>query len=62
MLRLPLSSSRLKEGKSNVGMKRGMVDIPKMMKAAAVDRFGGPEVLKVHKVPVPSLDDDRQRV
>ena len=28
------------------------------MKAAAIDRFGAPEVLGVKTVPVPSCDDD----
>ncbi len=30
--------------------------IPKMMRAAALDRFGGPEVLTLHTLPVPTLD------
>jgi NADPH:quinone reductase-like Zn-dependent oxidoreductase len=28
------------------------------MRAAAIDRFGGPAVLKVHTLPVPPVDDD----
>jgi NADPH:quinone reductase len=32
------------------------VTIPERMRAAAIDRFGGPEVLKIHTLPVPSLD------
>jgi NADPH:quinone reductase len=32
-----------------------MQPIPKMMKAAAIDRFGPPEVLTLHKVPVPDV-------
>ena len=28
-------------------------DIPATMRAAAIDRFGGPEVLSVHTLPVP---------
>jgi NADPH:quinone reductase len=31
-------------------------EIPEIMQAAALDRFGGPEVLTLHKVPVPELD------
>jgi NADPH:quinone reductase-like Zn-dependent oxidoreductase len=30
--------------------------IPKFMRAAAIDRFGGPEVLTIHSLPVPSCD------
>ena len=30
--------------------------IPKTMRAAAIDRFGGPEVLSLHTLPVPDLD------
>jgi len=26
------------------------------MRAAALDRFGGPEVLSIHSLPVPSID------
>jgi NADPH:quinone reductase-like Zn-dependent oxidoreductase len=29
--------------------------IPKTMRAAAIDLFGGPEVLRLHELPVPSL-------
>ena len=29
---------------------------PKLMHAAAIDRFGGPEVLRVQELPVPELD------
>ena len=32
--------------------------VPTTMRAAAIDRFGGPEVLKVQALPVPVLDDD----
>lgn len=31
-------------------------DIPKTMRAAAIDRFGGPEVLQLHSLPVPEPD------
>lgn len=31
-------------------------DIPKVMRAAAIDRFGGPEVLMLHTLPVPEPD------
>ena len=30
--------------------------IPSTMRAAALDRFGGPEVLTIHDLPVPTLD------
>jgi NADPH:quinone reductase-like Zn-dependent oxidoreductase len=33
-----------------------MQPIPKMMRAAAIDRFGGPEVLSLHSLPVPVPD------
>ncbi|MDB5350827.1 MAG: NADPH:quinone reductase [Planctomycetota bacterium] len=33
-----------------------MHKIPKVMRAAAIDRFGGPEVLSIHSIPVPDLD------
>jgi len=28
--------------------------LPKMMRAAAIDRYGGPEVLSIHRLPVPT--------
>jgi NADPH:quinone reductase-like Zn-dependent oxidoreductase len=31
-------------------------DVPKMMRAAAVDRFGGPEVITMHSLPTPTVD------
>jgi NADPH2:quinone reductase len=33
-----------------------MHTIPKIMKAAAIDRFGGPDVLSIHSLPVPVPD------
>jgi NADPH:quinone reductase len=30
--------------------------VPKTMHAAAIDRFGGPDVLKIHELPLPELD------
>src|SRR5437763_1749102 len=33
-----------------------MAKIPKTMRAAAIDRFGGPEVLTIHTLPVPEPD------
>lgn len=35
-----------------------MRDIPKTMRAAAIDRFGGPEVLTIHELPVPTIAAD----
>ncbi|MEA2767944.1 MAG: hypothetical protein QOD93_906 [Acetobacteraceae bacterium] len=35
-----------------------MTTIPKTMRAVAIDRFGGPDVLKVGMLPVPSPDAD----
>ena len=32
-----------------------MPQIPKMMQAAAIDRFGGPEQLTIHTLPVPEI-------
>ncbi|MGZ4870404.1 MAG: quinone oxidoreductase family protein [Candidatus Angelobacter sp.] len=32
--------------------------VPSSMRAAAIDRFGGPAVLKLHALPVPPVDDD----
>jgi NADPH2:quinone reductase len=32
------------------------VHLPNIMEAAAIDRFGGPEVLTTHALPVPSVD------
>jgi len=32
-----------------------MPSLPKTMRAAALDRFGGPRVLRIHRVPVPSV-------
>src|SRR5882672_6293624 len=34
----------------------GAALIPKLMRAAALDRFGGPEVLTLHRLPVPVPD------
>src|SRR5437868_8296485 len=36
---------------------RKTAEIPETMHAAAIDRFGGPEVLTIHTLPVPHLDD-----
>ncbi|HEY1628212.1 MAG TPA: NADP-dependent oxidoreductase, partial [Tepidisphaeraceae bacterium] len=35
-----------------------MPTIPKMMKAAAIDRSGGPKMLKLHTLPVPGIAAD----
>lgn len=34
-----------------------MQTIPRTMQAAAIDRFGGPEVLTIHELPVPEIDE-----
>jgi NADPH:quinone reductase len=37
--------------------RRGpMQTVPETMRAAAIDRFGGPEVLTIHTLPVPEVD------
>jgi NADPH:quinone reductase-like Zn-dependent oxidoreductase len=33
-------------------------DLPTTMRAAAIDRFGGPEVLRLHVLPVPDVGSD----
>jgi len=35
---------------------RGAVRLPATMRAAAIDRFGGPEVVTLHTLPVPEVD------
>lgn len=37
--------------------KAGATEIPKLMRAAAIDRFGGPEALRIHELPVPEVDE-----
>lgn len=32
-----------------------MADLPNTMRAAAIDRFGGPELLTIHELPVPTV-------
>jgi NADPH:quinone reductase-like Zn-dependent oxidoreductase len=45
------------ETKKHTGEKHSReIEIPEIMHAAAIDRFGGPEVLTLHKVPVPVID------
>jgi NADPH2:quinone reductase len=34
----------------------GAMKVPEIIHAAAIDRFGGPEVLTLHRLPVPALD------
>lgn len=36
--------------------KAGTPDVPEIMRAAAIDEFGGPEVLSLHELPVPPLE------
>lgn len=40
-------------GTANARVRGMMNDIPKQMKAASIDRFGGPDVLHVQTLPVP---------
>src|SRR6266511_2494731 len=35
-----------------------MKPIPTSMRAAVIEKFGGPEVLEIRDIPVPQLDDD----
>lgn len=35
-----------------------MHKVPETMRAAAIDRFGGPEVLTIHTLPVPDIEDN----
>jgi NADPH:quinone reductase len=39
-------------------MERRAADVPTSMRAAAIDRFGGPDALKMQTLPVPSVDQD----
>ena len=40
----------------SVAKSRGTASIPATMRAAAINRFGGPEVLRLQTLPVPSID------
>jgi NADPH:quinone reductase len=42
--------------KQQPGQLTREIEIPEIMRAAAIDGFGGPEKLTLHKVPVPELD------
>ena len=35
-----------------------MTNLPRTMRAAAIDRFGGPEVLTIHTLPVPAIESN----
>jgi NADPH2:quinone reductase len=35
-----------------------MISVPTTMRAAVIDKFGGPEVLEIREIAVPELDDD----
>ena len=37
--------------------KSATIEVARIMQAAAIDRFGGPEVLTLHELPVPPLDE-----
>jgi NADPH:quinone reductase len=39
-----------------VAKSRRTANVPPTMRAAAIDRFGGPEVLTLHVLPVPAID------
>ena len=47
-----------RDGTAQTGLRvrRAADTIPNEMHAAAIDRFGGPEVLTLHVLPVPALD------
>jgi NADPH2:quinone reductase len=49
---------KAREGTAQTGLRvrRAADTIPNEMRAAAIDRFGGPEVLTLHVLPVPALD------
>src|SRR5258707_10870483 len=36
--------------------RRRTINLPHAMPAAAIDHFGGPEVLSLHVLPVPAID------
>ncbi len=44
------------ETKRKTSTKHEVEQIPDIMHAAAIDRFGPPEVLTIHKLPVPELE------
>jgi len=44
------------ETKQNEGSPESGKAVPEMMRAAACDRFGGPEVLSLYKLKTPELD------
>ncbi len=48
-----MSESR---AKSRGAAERPARTVPETMRAAAIDRFGGPEALSIHTLPVPELD------
>ncbi len=41
-----------------LGGKRRLRALPRMMRAAAMDRFGGPKQLRIHSVRVPAIDEN----
>ncbi len=45
-------------GRGAVVANRKPADVPTSMRAAAIDHFGGPDVLKLQTLPVPSVDRD----
>src|SRR5258705_5363857 len=45
----------LERTRSHPGAARHAMHIPSVMLAAAIDRFGGPEVIPIHTLPVPAL-------
>jgi NADPH2:quinone reductase len=48
------------ETKKDQGEQRtSTTDVPEMMQAAAIDRFGGPEVLTLHQLRVPAVDENQ---
>jgi NADPH:quinone reductase len=41
----------------SASVRNGTRELPQTMRAAAIDRFGGPKQLKIHTLPVPDIDE-----
>ena len=52
-----MSETRRKSRSAGAVAEQGRTEtVPETMRAAAIDRFGGPEVLSIHMLPVPEID------